>query len=65
KDNTKAAQWYEKAAQQGNAPAQYNLGACYYNGEGVARNRTKAKEWFQKAAAQGYEDAKKVLREHF
>lgn len=41
------------------------MGVCYDDGEGVARNRTKAREWFQKAADQGYEDARKVLREHF
>lgn len=26
---------YEKAAEEGNANAMYNLGICYYNGDGV------------------------------
>ncbi|MCD7802218.1 MAG: SEL1-like repeat protein, partial [Clostridiales bacterium] len=61
----KAAYWYEKAAQQGIAQAQFNLAACYYNGQGVTRDRAKAKEWFQKAADQGVEQAKAILRKYF
>ena len=46
-----------KAAEQGHADAQYDLGCCYYNGEGVPRDMAKAVEWFRKAAEQGYADA--------
>ena len=38
KDYQKAKEWYEKAAAQGNARAQTNLGDMYYNGEGVSQN---------------------------
>ena len=48
-----AAYWYEKAANQGNAPAQYNLGVCYENGQGVVQNHEKAVYWYEKAANQG------------
>jgi TPR repeat protein len=30
-DYNKAAQWYEKAAEQGNADAQFYLGGMYYS----------------------------------
>lgn len=43
-----------KAAEQGLARAQYNLGEKYYNGIGVARSYEKAVAWFLKAAKQGF-----------
>jgi hypothetical protein len=45
--------WYRKAAEQGHAPAQVNLGADYYNGLGVPVNDEEARYWYKKAAAQG------------
>jgi len=35
KDEVEAVKWYRKAAEQNYAKAQYDLGFCYYNGEGV------------------------------
>ena len=49
----KAIEWYEKAAEQGDAEAQYNLGVMYENGQGVDVNYKKAIEWYEKAAEQG------------
>ncbi len=60
-NKTKAVEWYQKAAEQGYAEAQYNLGVCYYNGYGVPKNRAKAVELWKKAAAQGNVRAKQVL----
>ena len=37
-------------AEQGNAKAQFNLGACYYTGDGVKQDYKKALEWYFKAA---------------
>ena len=37
-------------AEQGDAEAQFNLGSCYDNGEGVEMNKTEAVKWFRKAA---------------
>ena len=37
----KAIEWYEKAAEQGHAYAQYNLGNMYRNGHGVDVNYKK------------------------
>ena len=52
-----AAVWYAKAAAQGDAAAQYNLGFCYEHGTGVARDASLALSWYRKARAQGDEDA--------
>jgi len=48
---------FQKRATQGDANAQYVLGAKYAAGEGVPKDQAKAAEWFQKAAAQGDADA--------
>ena len=52
-----AVKCYRKAAEQGIADAQYNLGICYYNGVGVGKDDYEAVKWFRKAAEQGYADA--------
>ncbi|MCL2626900.1 MAG: sel1 repeat family protein [Cystobacterineae bacterium] len=43
----------QKAANQGDATAQYFLGAAHYFGKGVAIDLKAAFEWYFKAAAQG------------
>ena len=48
-----AVKWYRKAADQGNAPAQYNLGNMYRTGQGVAKDEVEAVKWYRKAADQG------------
>ena len=58
-----AVEWYEKAAAQGNAVAQYNLGVCYAKGEGVQQSYEKAVEWYTKAAEQGNIEAQNKLAE--
>ena len=40
-------------AEQGNAKAQYNLGAMYANGRGVRQDYAEAFKWFRQAAEQG------------
>lgn len=49
-----AMKWYGKAAAQNYAPALNNLGAGYFEGEGVPQDKAKAAELFRKAAEQGY-----------
>lgn len=44
-DYKKAVEFYTKAAEQGNASAQYWLGFCDYFGRGVAKSRTEAAKW--------------------
>jgi len=53
KDMSKAAELYQKAADQGNHYAQNDLGMLYENGEGVPKDLNKARELYQKAADQG------------
>lgn len=53
KDYKQAAYWYNKSAQQGYAPAQYNIGVAYRYGRGVTQDLKKASEWYQKSATQG------------
>lgn len=47
-----------KAAEQGEADAQYRLGMCYANGDGVETNEAEALRWYHNAAEQGHEGAK-------
>jgi len=56
-DYAQARQWWEKAAIQGNADAQYNLGFLYDNGQGVSQDYAQARQWYEKAAIQGNANA--------
>ena len=47
--------WYKKAAVQGSAEAQFNIGSLYYLGEGVTKNYEEALKWYEKAAIKGHE----------
>ena len=49
KDDKQAVKWYQKAADQGFAKAQYNLGVLYANGIGELKDLSKAKYWINKA----------------
>ena len=61
KDYKQAIEWYQKAANQGHAPAQYNLGVMYKNGYNVTKDDARALEWYQKSANQGYAPAQNSL----
>jgi hypothetical protein len=53
-----AVPWYRKAANQGDAAAQNNLGVMYENGRGgLAKDEVEAVRWYRKAADQGYSEA--------
>ena len=54
-------EWYQKAAAQGYATAQNNIGYLYLNGLGVPQSNDKAIEYFTKAAEQGHKGAKTEL----
>jgi len=60
-DLAKAVEGWLKAAEQGDAIAQYNLGICYINGNGVEQDPVRAFEWFRKGAEQGDTDAQFCL----
>jgi TPR repeat protein len=50
-----------KAAEQGYASAQYNLGVMYEYGKSVSQDYGEALIWYSKAAEQGDETAKNKL----
>eukprot|EP01012_Entosiphon_sulcatum_P060975 TRINITY_DN8623_c0_g1_i5.p1 TRINITY_DN8623_c0_g1~~TRINITY_DN8623_c0_g1_i5.p1 ORF type:complete len:235 (-),score=31.29 TRINITY_DN8623_c0_g1_i5:77-781(-) len=52
-----AAEWFSKAALQGNAYGQNNLARCYERGEGVVLDLGKAQKFYSLSAAQGWQDA--------
>jgi TPR repeat protein len=52
-DFPEAVSWYRKAADQGDAFAQNNLGAMYDIGRGVPQDYAQAVSWYRKAADQG------------
>jgi len=56
-DFTRARDFFDRAAQQGNSDAMDNLGLLYENGFGVEQNPTTAADWYRKAAAAGNADA--------
>lgn len=49
-----AVKWYKKAADQGYQFAQYNLGKCYFCGDGINENKQEGFKWYKKAAEQGH-----------
>lgn len=49
------------AALFGDEVAQYNLGVCYENGDGVAQSPKEAVRWYSKAARNGDADAQYAL----
>jgi TPR repeat protein len=61
KDEPLAASWYRKAAEQGDANAQYLLARMYFEGRGVAQDDAEAARWYRKAAEQNNADAEYAL----
>ena len=60
-DDTEAAKWYRKAAEQGIAEVQYSLGQMYRRGQGVPQDNAEAVKWYRKAAEQGIAEAQYSL----
>ena len=58
KDHTKAAYWYRKAAEQGDAPAQWSIGTMYFTGTTSAKDLVQAYAWWSVAARQGFKHTK-------
>ena len=61
KDYKNAAEYFQKAAEEGHVDAQFNLGILYAKGLGVPKNKEDALRWLGKAASQGHAGAKKEL----
>ncbi len=60
-DYEKASSCYRKAAEEGCAAAQHDLGVLFLAGRGVPQNYSEAANWFRKAAEQGVPDSQANL----
>ena len=47
KNYLEALKWYRRAADQGHATAQNNIGVMYKNGHGVEKNYQEALKWYR------------------
>ena len=56
-NDTEAARWYRKAADQDYADAQFELARCYDTGKGVRKSFADAAKWYRLAAEQGHAEA--------
>ncbi|MGD9638023.1 MAG: tetratricopeptide repeat protein [Alphaproteobacteria bacterium] len=63
KDAAKSAYWLEKAAKNGDADAQFQLGHFYLEGFGVEKSEENAAIWFKAASLNGYEGAEDILND--
>ena len=61
-DEHEAVMWTRKAAEQGQASAQFNLGWSYMTGTGVAQDENQGLRWFRRAASQGLPEAISALK---
>jgi hypothetical protein len=59
--NLEGAQWFSKAADQGYAAAQKNLGIMFDQGRSVAQSDVEAARWFREPDDQGLADAQSTL----
>jgi TPR repeat protein len=70
-NHKRAALWYERAAKQGFAPAQFNIGFLLLHGasngtkNGIRANPKAAARWLKKAADQNVSDAQFLLCQLF
>ncbi len=58
-----AAMWYLKSANQGYVDAQYNIAIMYTTGRGVEQNTTAGMMWLATAAKEGDKESRKLLLE--
>lgn len=65
RNDKKAVAWYRKAAEQGYADAESELGYMYEIGGGVKQNTKEAARWYRKAADQGNVNARNSLGDIF
>jgi uncharacterized protein len=62
RDYAIAAEWFRKAAEQGNAAGGRLLGSRYQFGQGVPQSMADAVTWYRKAAEQGDVEDQILLR---
>jgi TPR repeat protein len=52
-ENIRAFKLFLRTAEAGHSEAQYYLGSCYHNGQGVQQDYVEGVKWYRKAAEQG------------
>ena len=62
KNETQAAKWFLKAAEEGLPEGHFSLGQAYLNGNGVVQNTELALDWIQKAADNNHKPAQDMLK---
>lgn len=60
-DYVTAVKEWRPLAEEGNAEAQFHLGALYYHGEGVPQSNAEAARWYRRAADRGHAAAQHNL----
>ena len=61
KNTNHAFYWYQRAAQQGNLLAQYNVWFAYLTGEGTQVDAQQAEKWFARASSKNTSSAKSIV----
>jgi hypothetical protein len=59
-NDAEAVKWFIRAANQGDATAQWALGMMYGSGQGVPESKVDAYFWWNLSAAQGNAKAKEM-----
>jgi uncharacterized protein len=60
-DDSKAIEWFQRAADQGHPLALRALGSAYWGGRGVEQNYARAYFWYELALAMGDQESKSKL----
>ena len=60
-DYEESIEWYNKGIEKNSGWAYYNLADCYYDGNGVKKDKNKAYELYKKAAELGIEEATSII----
>lgn len=63
--DAEAVEWCRKAADQGDAASQLNLGKMHANGQGIPQDDAEAVKWYRRAAEQGQAEAQALLGEMY
>jgi uncharacterized protein len=64
-DTARAVEWFRKAAAQGYAPAEFQMGQLYDFGFGVVQDDREALAWYRKAAEHGSAAAQRAVGDFF
>ena len=63
KNAAHAFYWYQRAAQQGNLPAQFNVWYAYLTGEGTQANDQLAQKWYARATLKNSSSSQSIINQ--